>query len=456
MSTKVVTAPAKAAKPLVHKGKQAHAAEQAQPVADDDAKVVGKEARVTEESEKVILAQADDAKDSKEAHTETSETALAANFSFTGELAQAAAASGSLVTEEAGEVESYGYAQDDGAGVGGTVLLIGAVALVGLGIAVLVDGGDDDDQDLPPLNVAPVFGAAPTVAAIDEDSAGTSFTVNATDADGDTLTYSLGTITGGTATITGNTVTFVPTADFNGDASVVVNVSDGTATASQTVNIVVNDVNDAPVAADAVLEVSGTEDQDLSITPTITDPDGDDLTYTFTDPSNGTIELNDDGTLTYTPDDNFFGQDSFVLTATDPSGATVSQTINITLADDMDPNDPMGPMDVSIDVGSLNTTVTLDDAADDSVNFTDDADVVTNVILDGFGDDDTITVSDIDAALYSFGTSADDANDLVITYNNGAKFTQIVINDILPDDAGLVFDQASAEAAVGHDFIVFG
>jgi hypothetical protein len=453
MSTKVVTAPAKAAKPLVHKGKQAHAAEQAQPVPEDDAKVVGKEARVTEESEKVILAQADDAKDGKESREEASETALAANFSFSGELAQAAAASGSLVTE-ASDVESVGYAQEGSSGPGGTVLLIGAVALVGLGIAVLADGGGSDDQDLPPLNVAPVFGAAPTVAAIAEDSDGTTFTVTATDADSDPLTYSLGTITGGTATITGNTVSFVPADDFNGTASVVVNVSDGTASASQTVSIPVTPVNDAPVAATATLEVTGTEDQDLSITPTITDPDGEDLTFTFTDPAHGSIEINDDGTLTYTPDDNYFGTDSFVLTGTDEAGLSATQTINITLADDMDPTDPMGPQDVSIDVGTNSSSVTLDDAADGSVNFVDDADSVTNVILTGIGDDDTITING-DADLYSIASVG---NDIRITFSDGnTVFNDIVVEDILPDDfTGFVFDEQSAELAVGFDLINFG
>jgi len=452
MSTNVVTAPAKAAKPLVHKGKQAKAAEQAQPVPDDDAKVVGKEARVTEESEKVILAQAEDAEDGKEAREDASETALAANFSFSGELAQAAAASSALVTE-ASEVESVGYAQEGG-GPGGTVLLIGAVALVGLGIAVLAGGDDDDDQDLPPLNVAPVFGAAPTVAAIDEDSDGATFTVTATDADSDPLTYTLGTITGGTATIDGDTITFVPDADFNGDATVVVNVSDGTATASQTVTVPVNPINDAPVAGDATLEVTGTEDMDLVITPTITDPDGDDLTFTFTDPANGAITINDDGTLTYTPDENYFGTDSFVLTGTDGDGLSASQTINITLADDMDPNDPTGPAEVSLDVGSTSSSVTIDDGADGAVNFVDDADAVTNVILTGVGDDDTLTIFG-DEDQYSIGTLG---NDLRITFSDGATiFNDIIVEDILPEDfTGLIFDEASAEAAIGFDFITFG
>ncbi|PEQ12081.1 hypothetical protein B2G71_13120 [Novosphingobium sp. PC22D] len=454
MSTKIVTAPAKVAKPLVQKGKPVDAAEQAQPVQDDDAKVVGKEARVTEESAKVILAQADDAKEGEEARTETSENALAANFSFAGEMAQAAEASGSLVTEES-LVDSMGYAQaDDNGGPSGTVLLIGAVALVGLGIAVLADGGDDEDQDLPPLNSAPVFGAAPTVDAIDEDSDGTTFTVTATDADSDPITYSISSATGGTATVTdGGVVTFIPAADFSGDASVTVSASDGTASATQTVTIEVTGINDAPVAADDVVTITGTEDTDITVTPTITDPDGDDLTYTFTDPSHGTVAVADDGTIVYTPDANYFGTDTFELTATDPDGESATQTINIVVEDDMDPNDPTGPANVSIDVGTTSTAVTLDDAADASVNFVDDATVITNVILTGVGEDDTITILG-DPADYSYASSG---NDLRITFSDGTNFNDIIIQDILPDGA-VVYNEATAETAVGFgsEFISFG
>ena len=45
------------------------------------------------------------------------------------------------------------------------------------------------------------------------------------------------------------------------------------------------------------------------------DIDGDTLivnTTPVSDPSNGTVVLNSDGTFIYTPDANFFGSDSFV------------------------------------------------------------------------------------------------------------------------------------------------
>jgi Bacterial Ig domain len=62
------------------------------------------------------------------------------------------------------------------------------------------------------------------------------------------------------------------------------------------------------------------------ITPTVIDvlgndadpDDGDTLTVTaVTQPANGTVVINDDGTLTYTPDEGFVGDDTFSHTVSD-------------------------------------------------------------------------------------------------------------------------------------------
>lgn len=537
MSTKVVSAPAKIAKPLVHKGKSAKPADHAQSAQDDDAKVVGKEARATEETAKVILAQADDGKEHQDARTETSSTSMAGNFSFTGALASAAATSGSLITTADG-VDSVGFAQadDDDGGPGGVILLVGAVALVGLGIAVLAGGGSGEDEV---LNVAPVFGTAPTVTTAEDTAA--NFTVTATDADGNPLTYTAtatnGNVTGGT----GGAFTFTPNANFNGTGVVTVSVSDGQGgTTTQTVNVTVTPVNDAPVAATPTLAVTGTEDTAVTITPTITDVDaGDTLTYTFTDPAKGSVAVGAGGTLIYTPDANTNGADSFVVTATDAGGATVTQTVNLTIAPvndapvaatatiavtgeegdaiivtptitDVDgdaltyttttptsgavvinPNgtitytpgadfvgtdsfivtakDPSGasvtqtvnvtvtevagPTELTIDVPPSGNPVTID-VSDDAYVLTDDVDARTDVILTGFTNDDLIAVTGADEGDYSFGTSPTDSSDLRITFNDGTNFTQIVIDDVLTG-SGFVFDYDSAAAAVGFDFMTF-
>ncbi len=44
---------------------------------------------------------------------------------------------------------------------------------------------------------------------------------------------------------------------------------------------------------------------------------------------NGTVIYNNDGTVTYTPDENYNGNDSFTYTVTDSNGGTATATANI-------------------------------------------------------------------------------------------------------------------------------
>src|SRR5690606_29018849 len=61
-----------------------------------------------------------------------------------------------------------------------------------------------------------------------------------------------------------------------------------------------------------------------------TDPDGDPLTAVLVSgPSNGQLELNDDGSFTYTPDPDFVGTDSFVYQATDGTNSSNEATVTL-------------------------------------------------------------------------------------------------------------------------------
>jgi hypothetical protein len=61
------------------------------------------------------------------------------------------------------------------------------------------------------------------------------------------------------------------------------------------------------------------------------DPDGDPLTVTgATDPAHGTTGVNPGGTVTYTPDENFVGTDTFTYTVSDGEAtSTASVTIDV-------------------------------------------------------------------------------------------------------------------------------
>lgn len=93
-------------------------------------------------------------------------------------------------------------------------------------------------------NSAPV--ASDGTGSTNEDAA-TTINLSASDANGDNLTYTVGTPANGTAAESGGVVTYTPTADFNGTDTFTFTASDGSASSnSATVTVTVAAVNDAP------------------------------------------------------------------------------------------------------------------------------------------------------------------------------------------------------------------
>jgi hypothetical protein len=116
-------------------------------------------------------------------------------------------------------------------------------------------GGGSDWTDVDGLGAAVGGNNAPVLAAIGDktvtEGVQLSFTATATDADSDPLTFSLGAGAPAGAVITsGGAFTWTPTeAQGPGIYQVTVNVTDGTDTDSETINIQVSEANQAPVLA---------------------------------------------------------------------------------------------------------------------------------------------------------------------------------------------------------------
>jgi large repetitive protein len=148
---------------------------------------------------------------------------------------------------------------------------------------------------------------------------------------------------GGTVVLNQSDGSFVytPAANFNGIVSFNYTISDGQAESTATVTITVTGINDPPVAEDDNYTTG--EDQPLTIAaPGILandhDPDTDPLIPTdHTNPSNGTLTLNPDGSFTYTPNANFSGTDSFTYTVSDPGGLSDTATVTIIVNGENDP-----------------------------------------------------------------------------------------------------------------------
>ena len=180
-----------------------------------------------------------------------------------------------------------------------------------------------------PVNDSPVADAGSVTT--DEDVA-VNITLSGSDTDGDALTFNVLTQpANGTLTGTAPNLTYTPGANFNGSDSFTFEVSDGTASSvAETVSITVNPINDAPNADAASININ--EDGSAVITLTGTDVDGDTLTFNvLTQPANGTLT----GTapnLTYTPNADFNGTDSFTFEVSDGTVSSVPQTVTVTVA----------------------------------------------------------------------------------------------------------------------------
>ncbi|QEY14502.1 tandem-95 repeat protein [Cellvibrio sp. KY-GH-1] len=181
-----------------------------------------------------------------------------------------------------------------------------------------------------PVNDAPVSSNLNLTTPEDTSVSGQ---VSASDIDGDTLSFAVGTApANGSVTLNAATGSFVytPSAKFNGSDSFVVTISDGNGgTTTSVVTIGVTPVNDAPVTSN--LSLTTNENTPINGGVSASDPDGDTLSFSVSgNPANGTVVLNPStGTFTYTPATGYKGSDSFVVTVSDGNGGIVTSTVTI-------------------------------------------------------------------------------------------------------------------------------
>jgi VCBS repeat-containing protein len=165
-----------------------------------------------------------------------------------------------------------------------------------------------------------------------------SVLANDTDANGDTLTASVVTNpSDGTLNLNADgTFQYTPNANFNGTDSFTYQAYDGQFLSNMaSVTITVNAQNDTPVANNDSYSTS--EDTALNVPAAgilSNDSDVDSNTLSavkVTDPASGTLVLNTNGQFTYTPNNNFFGVDSFTYTANDGGANSNIATVTITV-----------------------------------------------------------------------------------------------------------------------------
>jgi len=192
-----------------------------------------------------------------------------------------------------------------------------------------------------------------------------TFDVNATDPNGDTITYSTQNLPSG-ATFAGQTFSWTPGYDQAGSYDVTFIASDGTAQDSETITITVNNTNRAPVL-DSIGDKSVYENSTLSFSISATDADSDTITYSATDLPTGAVFASQ--TFSWTPGYNQAGTHQVTFTASD-SQAQDSETITITVNNtNRDPVlDSIGNKSVYTE-SSLSFTISATDADSDTITY---------------------------------------------------------------------------------------
>jgi large repetitive protein len=155
------------------------------------------------------------------------------------------------------------------------------------------------------------------------------------DVDGDTLTLTVGAAANGSLTRQPDgTYRYAPTANFNGADSISYATSDGQLSASGTIRLTITPVNDAPVAANDTATVL--QGQSVSINVLANDSDIDSVAASLrpvilTQSAHGTVVVNANGTVSYTPVATYSGPDNFTYATSDGIAQATAATVNITV-----------------------------------------------------------------------------------------------------------------------------
>ena len=214
-------------------------------------------------------------------------------------------------------------------------------------ITYTISDGTDTTTGTLTVTVNPIKDAPVAVAdtfSVDEDAASTSIDVvgNDIDVDGDTLILASVTSAGsGTVSVNadGVSVDYTPAANYNGTEIISYVVSDRSFTATGTLTVTVNALDDTAIAVadnltvleDAVLTSKNVIENDLH---------GDDITLTLTDvvyTGDGIAAVNsDNASVDYTPAENYNGIETITYTVSDgTNSATGTLTVTVTSVNDL-------------------------------------------------------------------------------------------------------------------------
>ncbi|MFG0290371.1 MAG: Ig-like domain-containing protein, partial [Rhodopirellula sp. JB044] len=142
----------------------------------------------------------------------------------------------------------------------------------------------------------------------------------------------------GSASVTNGVLTYTPDADFFGQTSMTYTATNALGSDTGTITINVTGTNDAPIAvADSVEAIKNVAIEIDVLSNDTPNPGGESDTITVTvesgdEPTNGTVSITNN-IITYTPNTDFSGTDSFTYTVDDGEGGTDTALVSIDVKD---------------------------------------------------------------------------------------------------------------------------
>jgi large repetitive protein len=285
-------------------------------------------------------------------------------------------------------------------------------------------------------------------ASTNEDSpVSVDVVANDTDIDGDTPSLqSVGTAAHGSVSIVGGQAQYSPSADFNGTDSFTYVVADGHGgTATGTVNVTVNPINDAPSTNGQSVTTNSNTPVGITLTGSDLETALANLNFAISvSPAHGTIS-GTGANRTYTPAPNYTGPDSFKFTTTDtgdgaaPALTSSEATVSITVNDTVNPT-INAPANLNLVTGASSAScgLLISDATLGTANATDNSGVVSiertgvpagNIFPVGTT---TITYTATDAA----GNTAQTTQTVTVLDNTAPTFTAPAPVTVSADSSG--------------------
>ena len=294
------------------------------------------------------------------------------------------------------------------------------------------------------INDNPV--AVADTASTNEDTlVSISVLSNDSDSDGDTLTISSASASNGTVTIEADeTLTYTPSLNYNGTDTINYAINDGsTGTNNSTVTVTIVAINDDPVAVADSATVNEDTLVNLNVLVNDTDVDGNSLSIVSASAPNGTVTIEPDNTLNYTPTLNFNGSDNISYTISDGQAGAASSIVAMTItpvndapvanSDDATINeDSLSNInilsnDTDLEDDTLTVTVVTASNGDVSINPNQTLDYLPNPNFNGT---DTINYTISDGTLTS-----DSTVNLIITAINDAPIISPMSTSIAENSA---------------------